>query len=172
MKRAVAVLLAVLLLGGVSAHALWSVSDVGRWPETWPKELEPLRKQAKSYTGSSVNRTFHEIQFKSREEFEAAWPHLLKVKDANAPIFLSRGPVKYLGPVKSGVRVWMGLNVSKPVKSPLAGVKNDRARWMYATHIELIVDGMIVDLNRIKLPADTPIVDERFTDQKEKTSTK
>lgn len=90
MKRAVAVLLAVLLLGGVSAHALWSASDVGRWPETWPKELEPLRKQAKSYTGSSVNRTFHEIQFKSREEFEAAWPHLLKVKDANAPIFLSR----------------------------------------------------------------------------------
>lgn len=33
---------------------------------------------------------------------------------------------------------------------------------MYATHIELIVDGKIVDMNRIKLPADTLIVDERF----------
>jgi hypothetical protein len=29
-------------------------------------------------------------------------------------------------------------------------------------YIELIVDGEIVDLNRIPLPKDTPIVDERF----------
>jgi len=28
----------------------------------------------------------------------------------------------------------------------------------------LIVDGRIVDLNRIALPADTPIIDERFKD--------
>jgi hypothetical protein len=31
-------------------------------------------------------------------------------------------------------------------------------------YIELVVDGAIVDLNRIPLPADTPIVDERFKD--------
>ena len=30
--------------------------------------------------------------------------------------------------------------------------------------IELIVDGEIVDLNRIPLPPDTPIIDERFND--------
>ena len=30
------------------------------------------------------------------------------------------------------------------------------------TQIELIVDGDIVDLNRIRLPADTPIIDKRF----------
>jgi hypothetical protein len=30
----------------------------------------------------------------------------------------------------------------------------------------LVVDGNIVDLNRIALPADTPIIDERFKDTK------
>jgi hypothetical protein len=30
------------------------------------------------------------------------------------------------------------------------------------TYIELIVDVEIVDLNRIQLPVDTPIIDERF----------
>ena len=34
---------------------------------------------------------------------------------------------------------------------------------MNTTFIELVVDEEIVDLNRIPLPADTPIVDERFT---------
>jgi hypothetical protein len=35
-------------------------------------------------------------------------------------------------------------------------------RWMNANYVELVVDGKIVDLNRIPIPADTPIVDERF----------
>jgi hypothetical protein len=34
---------------------------------------------------------------------------------------------------------------------------------MNTTFIELVVDGNVVDLNRIALPADTPIIDERFT---------
>jgi hypothetical protein len=174
MVRTVALLAVVFGLMSASAYAIWSVSDTGRWPDTWPKELEPLRKQSQSYTGSSANRTFHQIQFETREEFEAAWPHLLKVKTDKAPVFLSRSPVKYLGPEKSSVRVWMALNVSKPVASPIPGVKNERARWMYTTHIELIVDGKIVDLNRIELPADTPIVDERFGEEwkKEKPAEK
>ena len=33
---------------------------------------------------------------------------------------------------------------------------------MYTNFIELVVDGDIVDLNRIRLPAETPIIDERF----------
>lgn len=35
---------------------------------------------------------------------------------------------------------------------------------MNTTYMELAVDGNIVDLNRIVLPADTPIIDERFKD--------
>ena len=34
--------------------------------------------------------------------------------------------------------------------------------------LELVVDGNIVDLNRIPLPADTPIIDKRFKDRHDK----
>jgi hypothetical protein len=36
------------------------------------------------------------------------------------------------------------------------------------TDIELVIDGNIVDLNRIPLPADTPIIDKRFKDKHDK----
>src|SRR6266446_3083035 len=32
------------------------------------------------------------IPFTNREDFESAWPHLLKVKSKGAPIILVRGP--------------------------------------------------------------------------------
>ena len=41
---------------------------------------------------------------------------------------------------------------------------------MYTNYIDLIVDGDVVDLNRIPLPADTPIIDERFKDLANQTS--
>ena len=47
------------------------------------------------------------------------------------------------------------------LEGPIA-VANTRERWLYTTYIELIVDGHVVDLNRIALPADTPILDEWF----------
>jgi hypothetical protein len=37
-------------------------------------------------------------------------------------------------------------------------------------YIELIFDGDIVDLNRIPLPPDTPIIDERFKDGQSKSA--
>jgi hypothetical protein len=33
--------------------------------------------------------------------------------------------------------------------------------------MELVVDGKIIDLNRIALPADTPIIDKRWPTAKE-----
>ncbi|MEX2186295.1 MAG: hypothetical protein WD875_05860 [Pirellulales bacterium] len=167
MKR-MAAFLAIAFFSATPAPAFWSVSDSGAWPDSWPKELEPLRKQARSYTGGGVNRTFHEIRITKREEFEAAWPQLLKVKSEGAPIILVRGPVKYLGPLGKGVRVWMALPSSKPVPAgPIAGVRNPREKWLYTTFIELVVDGDVVDLNRIALPPDTPIIDERFVDRQD-----
>ena len=35
---------------------------------------------------------------------------------------------------------------------------------MYTNYIDLIVDGDVVDLNRISMPAGAPIIDERFND--------
>ena len=33
------------------------------------------------------------------------------------------------------------------------------------TGMELVVDGEVVDLNRIRLPVDTPIIDKRFANK-------
>jgi hypothetical protein len=45
---------------------------------------------------------------------------------------------------------------------PIPGQRSPRARWMKTSFIELVVDGDVVDLNRIAFPPDTPIIDERF----------
>ena len=68
-----------------------------------------------------------------------------------AALRLVRGPNFFLGGHIAGV----------VVHSPPLGQEDP-------THLELVVDGDIVDLNRIPLPADTPVVDERFKDGKNK----
>jgi hypothetical protein len=62
----------------------------------------------------------------------------------------------------------VGQDKRKNPEAPIAHVENVRVRWMNTTYIELIVDGEIVDLNRIPLPEDTPLVDERFKGDEEK----
>ena len=42
--------------------------------------------------------------------------------------------------------------------------KDSKGNWEKTIYIELIVDGANIDLNRTPLPADTPIIDERFKD--------
>lgn len=166
MTRTLAIL-AIILFGVVStAYALYSVSLTGDWPKDWPQELESLRKQSRTLVGPDVESHHYAIPFTKREEMETAWPHLLKVKTKGAPIFLVRGPNFFLDQAKAGVVVhapparratdpeWGGV--------PVPGQSNPRMAWMNATYIELVVDGEIVDLNRLPLPADAQIVDERF----------
>ena len=93
MKRAIALLAAIALCVVCSAvNADYSGWDKGIWPETWPKELEPLRGQSRTLEGPLVLYRFYHIPFTKREQFEAAWPHLLKVKSKGAPIILVRAP--------------------------------------------------------------------------------
>jgi hypothetical protein len=73
-------------------YALYEVSDHGTWPKSWPKELESLRNQARTLVGPEVAFEHYQIPFTNREQFESAWPHLLKVKSKGAPIILVRGP--------------------------------------------------------------------------------
>jgi hypothetical protein len=142
-----------------SAHALYSVSNRGEWPNSWPKELEPLRKQSRTLVGPVALNQHFAIPFTKREEFESAWPHILKVKSKGAPVRLVRGPNFFLGAgVKAGV----------VVHGPPAGQEDNPAVPKCPISIDLVVDGDIVDLNRIALPADTPIIDERFKDGKNK----
>jgi hypothetical protein len=166
MKRTTAFLAAIAFCAVGSAYALYSVSDKGTWPENWPKELEPLRKQSRSLEGPLVPHRHYEIPFTKREEFESAWPYILKVKSKGAPIILVSGPKTDFFEVKpAGVLIHSpptGTDKRANPETAIPGVTNVRERWMNTTYIELVVDGDIVDLNRIPLPADTPIIDERF----------
>src|SRR5438128_2352472 len=87
------------------AYALYTVSFTGDWPKTWPKELEPLRKQARTLVGPQVEYRHYAIPFTKREEFESAWPHLLKVNSKGAALRLVRGPNFFLGGHIAGVVV-------------------------------------------------------------------
>jgi hypothetical protein len=169
MKNHAAFLAAVVLVAASSAYALYSVANEGKWPATWPAQLEPLRTQSRTLVGPMVEQRHYEIPFTSRDQFESAWPHILEVKSKGAPIVLMRAPDAMLVmKIAAGVRIHCPPADSERKTNPeipIAGVTNVRERWMNTNYIDLIVDGSIVDLNRIPLPADTPIIDERFTDE-------
>src|SRR5262245_29116017 len=148
---AIGLLVAMAFCAVAPAYALYTVRDKGEWPKSWPKELEPLRKQSRTLVGPVVEYRHYAIPFTKREEFESAWPHLLKVKSKGAHLRLVRGANFFLG----------GHNAGVVVHSPPAGQEDP-------TYIDLVVDGDIVDLNRIPLPAATPSNDERFKDGKNK----
>ena len=166
MRRTHAVVAALALLATVpSALALYEVWNEGVWPKTWPKELEPLRKQARTLEGPEVLNRHYEIPFTKRDEFESAWPHLLEVKSRGAPVILLRRPPLNLYTLKAGVVVHtppVGTDKRANPEAPIPGQSNPRVRWMWTSYIELVADGEVVDLNRIPLPPDTPIIDERF----------
>ena len=147
-----------------TAYALYTVEERGAWPKTWPKELDSVRKQARTLMGPFELFRLYEIPFTNREEFEAAWPHFLKVKTQGAPIILVRAPKEGFFSVKpAGIFIH-----SPPADTTMPDTPRNTTvihdRWLYCTYFELVVDGEIVDLNRIPLPADTPIIDERFKD--------
>jgi hypothetical protein len=174
MKRAAAFLAAIAVCAACSAvYAIYGISNEGTWPKSWPKELEPLRRQARTLEGPEPANLHYEIPFTNREEFESAWPHLLKVKSKGAPIILVRAPetdfmeIKPAGVLIHSPPLGQKDNPATP-EVPIPAQDNPRATWTYTTFIELVVDGNIVDLNRIPLPADTPIIDERFKDGQKK----
>ena len=92
MKRPTYFIAAIAFCLITSAYAEYTFNRKGTWPNTWPRELEPLRKQATTLVGPMVEASHYEIPFTKREEFEAAWPFILKVKTPGAPIILKRVP--------------------------------------------------------------------------------
>lgn len=163
MKRVSLLLVAIVCSVVCSVQADYMVRDEGTWPESWPDELDELRKQARTLEGPLAPLLHYAIPFTKREEFEAAWPHLLKVKSSGAPIVLRRGPSFWLDQHSAGVCIH-----SPPAGTEPVGTSPPRHNesWESTIYIELIVDGEIVDLNRIPLPPETPIIDERFKEAK------
>ena len=169
MKTRTTLVAAAIVCGLCSAaHALYSVADSGLWPESWPRQLEPLRKQSRTLVGPWVAQRHYAIRFTRRAEFEAAWPQLLKVKTKAAPIILVRGPSFFLGHhAKAGVIVHsppegQSANPNTP-EAPIRGVTNPRERWMNTTYLEVVVDGDVIDAERIRIPGNVPVRDERST---------
>ena len=160
MLRAITIA-AVMLFVAYPLYADFSYSDKGAWPKSWPKELEELRGQSRTFEGPQAPYLHYGIPFVNRKSFEAAWPHLLKVRSPGAPIVLRRGPSFWFFKESNA-----GVCVHTPPEGqdPAADPSKIGGRWERTIYIELIVDGEIVDLNRIPLPPDTPIIDERFED--------
>lgn len=159
MRRRCLALVTIALGLVCSVYADYTVSNTGDWPSDWPKELEPLRKQSRTLVGPRVEYQNYAIPFTKREEFEAAWPLLLSVKTKGAPVVLRRGPSFWLG---DGTVAGVCVHTPPEGQSPNTDIKTLKGHWEQTIYIELIVDGHIIDLNRIPLPADTPIIDERF----------
>ena len=167
MNRRIALLALIACCAAGSAQALYLVQNHGAWPQSWPKELEPVRKHSRTLVGPEILYRHYHVPFTNREEFEAAWPHFLKVKSKGAPIILVRAPKTDFFAIKPA-----GLLIHSPPEgaekekgysgSPISGHSDPRRTWANATYFELVVDGKIVNLNRIALPTDTPIFDERF----------
>jgi len=167
MKRTTALLAAILFCVAGPVYALYTFSDRGEWPKSWPEELEGLRKQSRTLAGPMEMLLHYGIPFTEREAFEEAWPYLLTVKTHRAPIVLRRGPSFWLGQGEGDAGVC--IHAPPEGEAPVADAKEAGGQWERTVYIELIVDGEIVDLNRIPLPPDTPIIDERFKDGQSKS---
>ncbi len=165
MKQIITLVTIIVLISSVCPlYADYTGWDTGTWPGDWPQELELLRKQSRTLEGPMLPLLHHAIPFTERTDFESAWPHLLKVKSKGAPIVLRRGPSFWLKGKSPGVCI----HTPPEGKAPIADGKDAKGNWEQTVYIELIVDGEIIDLNRIQLPPDTPIIDERFKESKSK----
>lgn len=73
----------------LTAFALVVSHDRGSWPQSWPRELEPLRDHAQSIewaTGSQEDS--HYIPFPTRAEFERFWPAIAKLLKPGSQLIL------------------------------------------------------------------------------------
>jgi hypothetical protein len=63
MKRTTVLLAAIVFCVVGPVYALYTVSDRGEWPKSWPKELEPLRKQSRTLEGPEAPDRHYAIRF-------------------------------------------------------------------------------------------------------------
>lgn len=197
----------VCVLSSSLCFALLMAVESGTWPDSWPKELEPFRKQARTVdVAHGIQETVYEIPFENREAFEKVWGHILKLKSKGAPLILEKSPSTYnvsgskmergvlvLCPsagsvgLPDGTRLHAGPPWPEYIKSlsgelpeyvvheggnfvqeggwvPFDRKKGDQNGFRYRARVDIILvtDGKVIDLNRIPLPPDTPIVDRRF----------
>ncbi len=159
MKQAIAICAAIGLILACPLFADFGVVNRGIWPDDWPKELETLRERSRTLEGPKQSFLNYAISFTTRDEFEAAGRTCLRSK--RRALLLFCGGVPAFGLKMKRMLGFASIRHPK-VKSRSPTGRNAKGNWETTNYIELIVDGEIVDLNRILLPPDTPIIDERF----------
>ena len=81
-----------LAASGVCLGMVDSVKG-GRWPEWWPEEIGRYKEQAITHgVAHGIQEDVYEFQFKTREDFEEAWPYILRLKSEGAPLILESSP--------------------------------------------------------------------------------
>jgi hypothetical protein len=200
-KLRILVFLAMLVFSP-EVFASARIVDFGTWPEGWPKELEPLRKNARTFSlRAGIQEAIYEIRFKDRETFERYWPILIGLKSKGAPLTLkkivSEKPKQeiWLPDEIPAVRIFATPGGNGPPWPDSARMPDGRLSeyvvqkeidgektWIPATpgkdfkgflfrariDLEVVVDGKIIDLNRIRIPSDTPIIDNRWPNEESK----
>ena len=179
--------LAGLAYCGVSFAYIWS-ADHGAWSSDWPKELEPYRERTSTITTPNppVGKIVYTIPFADRSDFEKIWPVLLNLKTKGAPLILRSGSVELRRSWSAidlnreevdkpagtypGVKIYTSGHSMYPENSP-AYASSIASEGQPTAKIELFVDGNVIDLNRIRLPAETPIIDKRVFENEQKQPT-
>ncbi|UCH35864.1 MAG: M48 family metalloprotease [Armatimonadota bacterium] len=170
--------------------ALVGYGSVKAWPKSWPPKFNAHLHRAleiSPFTGGPAE-VLYDIHFDSREEFERLWPAVLKVKTAGAPLtlktfkpieahamagdFYTKPYLRILVPPSNPPRKLEIVRL--PSGEPAEYVRLEEEGWRplqpgqragycarARTDVVLHVDGTVIDLNRIPLPGNTPIVDER-----------
>jgi hypothetical protein len=190
---------------GLTAATGWGMIMIhgrGTWPDSWPKELEPLRESAESYgVGMGTQEEMYEIPFQDRDEFERLWPVIqtLKSKGGTLTLISMNQSRSWYRTDSPAVCIFDSANVALQVREgnefryvsmgppwpDSARDENgnlseyvawDGEQWVATrpdgrfpgflcrarVDLLLVVDGDVIDLNRIRLPEDTVIIDRRM----------
>jgi hypothetical protein len=77
------------------------------WPDTWPEELEVYRDRSQTINMMTLlSSTVYEIPFTDRDDFEGAWPHILRLLSDGGQLILVRGPLDSgLSKIDVGVQI-------------------------------------------------------------------
>ena len=157
----VVVALVLVGLGGDAALARRTCSTHGSWPADWPKGLDAWRDRATTLRAAPLGQDgFYTVTLEDRKAFEHGWAALLEVpRSDRATLTLVSKPPKDVAREALGGRC-PGRPVVQVRYYRSFGEKGKKSREV-AVGITLFVDGKIVDLNRVRIPAGYRIEDRR-----------
>ena len=167
----VVVALVLVGLGGDAALARESCAAHGTWPADWPKGLDAWRDRATTLRAAPLGQDgFYTVTLEDRGAFEHGWAALLEVpRSDRATLTLVSEPPEDVARKRLGGRC-PGRPVVQVRYYRSFGEKGKKSREV-AVGITLFVDGKIVDLNRVRIPAGYKIEDRRTLPSKTDAST-